>query len=198
MVEVKATTRKTMKMAIGNFISAGVIFHNQGKRDVSLSLICSSLDATSKKVYPDDNNNQRNKKFIRKYMHIITNFGFPGILATGIRIKCINIPHLTTDNKGYVGIEDIIYHTIRCGLVHECEIENLIEFTDETIIDDFNVKFKVPKQLFWGLALAVILCEQNKNEKSKDTVIINIGKRDYSIDELWGKENDLRQIFTKK
>ena len=185
-------------MAISNFISAGIIFHNHGKRDVSLALICSALDATAKKIYPSDNNNQRNKKFIRKYMHTITSFGFPGILATGIRIKCIDVPNLKTDSNGYVGIEDIIYHTIRCGLIHECEIENLIEFTEETLIGDFYKKFKVPKQLFWGLALATILCETNKSEKSEDMVNINIGGKNFLIDELWGKENELGQMLSKR
>lgn len=182
-------------MAISNFISAGVIFHNHGKRDVSLALICSALDATAKKVFPNDNNNQRNKKFIRKYMHIITRFGFPGVLATGIRIKCIDIPNLRTDSEGYVGIEDIIYHTIRCGLIHECEIEDLIEFTDETLIGDFNQKFKVPKELFWGLTLATILCKENKHEKSIDEVNINITGKNFSIDDLWGKEKELVRMI---
>lgn len=184
-------------MSISNFISAGVIFHNYRKRDVSLALICSALDATAKKVFPDDNNNQRNKKFMKKYMRIITNFGFPGISATEIRIKCINVSHIKTDNKGYVGIEDIIYHTIRCGLVHECEIENMIEFTDETLIGDLNGKFKVPKQLFWGLALSTILCEQNKDEKSEDAISINICGKDFSINDLWGKENDFLQMLSQ-
>jgi|GEM_PF-4878240 hypothetical protein len=76
-------------MAIGNFVSAGVVFHNYGKPDISLALICSAIDATAKKVFPNDNNNTRNKKFISKYLQIITAFGFPGILASGIRIKCI-------------------------------------------------------------------------------------------------------------
>lgn len=128
-------------------------------------------------------------------MDIITHFGFPGIHATGIMIKCINVPLLKADSNGYVGIEDIIYHVIRCGLIHECEVENLIEYTDETIIGDFNGKFKMPKQLFWGLTLATIFCEKNKDEQSEDIVNINIKGKDFSINDLWGKENEFRQTL---
>lgn len=184
-------------MAIGNFVSAGVIFHNYGKRDVSLALICSAIDATAQKVFPTDKNNSRNKKFISKYFRIITAFGFPGILASGIRIKCVNIPDLKTDSDGYVGIEDILYHIIRCGLIHECEIDNRIEFTDNTIIGDFDRVFKIPKQVFWGLALAVILCEKNSGEVTDDKVSINLNGKDFAIDELWGQEGTLPALLKR-
>ncbi|MBL7780340.1 MAG: hypothetical protein JNM22_03915 [Saprospiraceae bacterium] len=185
-------------MAIGNFVSAGVVFHNYGKRDVSLALICSAIDATAQKVFPSERkNNNRNKKFISKYLRIITAFGFPGILASGIRIKCENIRDLHTDRDGYVGIEDIIYHIIRCGLIHECEIDSRIEFTDDTIIDDFDGVFKIPKQVFWGLALAVILCEKNIGEVTADEVSINLNGKDFAIDELWGQEGNLPTLLKR-
>ena len=184
-------------MAIGNFISEGIVFHNHGKMDVSLALICSALDVTAKKVFPNEtDNSKRNKKFMKEYMHIITRFGFPGIITSKeeIRIKCVNVPNLKPDNEGYVGIEDIIYHTIRCGLIHECDIEQSIEFTDETLIGDFINKFKVPKQLFWGLTLATILCEKNKEEVSFDKVI-KLGNKDFQIGELWGKEHEIQRMI---
>lgn len=183
-------------MSIGNFVSAGVVFHNYGKRDISLALICSAIDATAKKVFRGDNNNERNKKFVRKYLPIITSFGFLGITASEIRIKCIDVPDLKADSNGYVGIEDIIYHVIRCGLVHECEIDNRIEFTNTTVIGDFNKTFKVPKQIFWGLAMAVILCEQNKDEHTGDDVSINLNGKQFKIEQLWGQEKNLQTILS--
>lgn len=174
------------------------MLHEQGKMDVSLSLICSVLDATAKKVIPSKNNNQRNKEFIRKYMPIITTYGFPGLYAGAIMIKCIDIPNLKTDKDGFVGIEDIIYHTIRCGLIHECEIESLIEFTDETEIGDFIGKFKIPKQLFWGLAMATILCKENKNLKLDSDMQISISGFDFTVNELFGKQDELDKLVKEK
>lgn len=185
-------------MSISNFVTGGIMFHKYGKRDVSLALICSALDATAKKMFPRENNNQRNKKFIKRYMRIISEFGFPGVSASGIRIKCLNIPNLKTDSEGYVGIEDIIYHTIRCGLIHECEIENQICFTDRTQIGNFDGVFKVPNQIFWGLALATILCKKNNNEICTENTFLHIRGITFQINELWGKENELEKLITKK
>jgi hypothetical protein len=70
-------------------------------------------------------------------MKFITLFGFPGISASGIKIKCINIQDLKTDNNNMVNIENIIYHTIRCGLIHQCDISSQIEFTPYTHIGDY-------------------------------------------------------------
>lgn len=183
-------------MAISNFVSAGIALHNKGKMDVSLALICSAIDATSKKMFRNDSNNCRIKKFVKLNMSIITKYGFPGLIATDIKIKCIDIPYnLKPDRDGYVGIEDIIYHVIRCGLIHECEIDNLVEFTDTTIIGDFIGKFKIPKQLFWGLALSVIFSHVNVDEPIYDEVLININGMGYNLQELWGKELEKNYIY---
>lgn len=50
-------------------------------------------------------------------MNIISTFGMPGISAGSIRVGCKNIKELKTDNNHAAGLEDIIYHIIRCGLV---------------------------------------------------------------------------------
>ena len=80
-------------MSIGNFVSAGIVLNRQGKQDVALSLICSAVDATAKKEFSVENNNKRNKRFVSKYFPIITLFGFPGIIAGGIKkrkfISCV-------------------------------------------------------------------------------------------------------------
>lgn len=49
-----------------------------GKHDVALALVCSAIDGTAKKLYPEQRkNNVRYKKFLKDYMRIITTFGFP-------------------------------------------------------------------------------------------------------------------------
>ena len=67
-----------------------------------------------------------------------------------------NISNLKTDVGGHVDMEQIIYHVLRCGLVHNCEIERAIAFTDRTMIDDWNTdEFYMPKSLMWGLIAAI-------------------------------------------
>lgn len=52
-------------------------------------------------------------------------------------------------------MEQIIYHIIRCGLVHECNIDDTISFTDTVCIGDFDKNFSVPKAIIWGLIASV-------------------------------------------
>lgn len=53
-------------------------------------------------------------------------------------------------------MEQIIYHVLRCGLVHNCEIEKAIVFSEKTMIGDWNTnEFYMPKSLMWGLIAAI-------------------------------------------
>ena len=175
-------------MSIGSFVSGSLTILDTNKCfDVALSLACSAVDATSKKMFPKDNNNERFKKFIREYMRVISFRGFPGIVASGIKIKCINIKGLKVDANGMVGIEDIIYHIIRCGIIHECEIDKRIVFTENTYIGDFHSIFRIPKDLVYGLLLAVILSKYNEEEKTDDGIMINISGQSIEVNKLWGK-----------
>jgi len=152
-------------MSIRSFIDAASESHAAGKYDIALTLACAAVDATAAKLYPREKSNAaRYKAFLKKAMQTITRHGFPGIQAGAIRIKCRNVCELKTDEFGYVGIEDIIYHTMRCGLVHQCEIDTRIVFTEHTEIGDFEATFRVPRQLVLGLIRAVMHDEINGSE----------------------------------
>ena len=96
---------------------------------------------------------ERYKLFLKDHFRTISEYGFPGISADNIRIKVnADISSLKKDANGYVDMEQIIYHVLRCGLAHSCDIENSIAFTDETLIGDWNTDvFYIPKTLIWGL-----------------------------------------------
>jgi hypothetical protein len=181
-------SREEESMSIGNFVKASLELIAGGKYDVALALACSAVDATAAKVYGlRKNNNERYKEFLRDNMPIVTRFGFPGIQAGGIRIKCTNIPDLRTDHHGMVGIEDILYHTLRCGLLHQCEIDKRIEFTTQTYIGDFSERFRLPYQIILGLLMAVVLNESNKSEGTDSDIKLHLEGYKYNLCELWGQ-----------
>jgi len=151
-------------MSIGNFIEASLHHYNHKQYDIALALASSAIDATATKCGYIGNNNTKYKDYLRHNMKTIITFGFPGISASGIKIKCHNIKGLKTDKEGMIDIENIIYHTIRCGLIHQCDISQEIEFTEQTIIGDFNQKFKVPKNLVLGLIVSVVQSKCNQDE----------------------------------
>ena len=175
-------------MSIGTFVSSSLELLNEGKYDVALSLACSAVDATSAKCFPTEKfNNARYKSFLTKNMRIVTTYGMPGVIAGGIRIKCINIPELKTDADSMAGLEDILYHVIRCGLIHQCEIEERIEFTERTQLGDFEGKFKIPFAIVFGLIMAVILSKENSSEIMPNDKEISINGKNVNVNSLWGK-----------
>lgn len=174
-------------MSIGTFVTTSFELRAAGKYDTALSLACSAVDATAAKLYGRNiSNNERYKRFLRDKMPIVTRFGFPGIQASGIRIKCINILDLRMDQDGYVGIEDILYHTLRCGLLHQCEIDARIEFIPETYIGDFSEKFRLPHHVILGLLLAVVLEECNVAESVPSDIQFQFNGQSYAVEKLWG------------
>ena len=69
------------------------------------------------------------------------------------------INNLKPDAEGYVDMEQIIYHVLRCGLIHSCSLDNSIEFTKRTLIGNWNAdKLYIPKAIIWGLIAAVENC----------------------------------------
>ena len=144
-------------MSIYSFISASRALYANGYYNEALCLVCIAADACVTKEYPDLSVSVRYKKFLSQHFRTICKIGFPGIEASCIRIKAAKeIPNLNPDADGYIDLIQIIYHLLRCGLVHDCEIEKTIEFIDKTIIGNReNDKFYLPKTILWGLISAV-------------------------------------------
>jgi hypothetical protein len=163
-------------VSIANFVAASIDELRAHRYDVAMSLACSAVDGTTAKTSSQSemSNNKRFKAFLEENMRLITRHGFPGIEAGGIRIKCINIPDLATDQKGYVSIADIIYHVVRCSVIHECSIDERIEFTEQTYIGDFQAKFKIPRRLIIGLLAAVVQSPKNSDELFEKDILATI------------------------
>jgi hypothetical protein len=144
-------------MSIKSFRESSLLLYENGKYFESLTLACIAIDACAAILYPGENVTKRNKRFLKDYFRIICKHGFPGVQASHIRIKLnVEIDNLKKDEQGYVDMEQIIYHTIRCGLVHETTIDKRIQFTNQTMIGDFNSdQFLLPKDIIFGLIKAV-------------------------------------------
>ena len=143
-------------MSVQSFVNSAKILYENGKYEDALCLVCIAMDACSSKQFSHKGNAERYKNFLKRHFSTICKYGFPGIEASNIRIK-VNVPNISLkpDKNGYVDMEQIIYHVLRCGLVHECNIESTIQFTETSIIGDWNEKFYIPKDIIWGFIKAI-------------------------------------------
>ena len=120
-------------MSIQSFIQAAQLLYENNYFDEGLCLVCCAIDASAAQNHPQLSVGDRYKQFISRHFRTISKFGFPGIEASKIRIKLnCQIEGLKPDKDGYVDITQIIYHTIRCGLVHSCTVDNSIIFSCST------------------------------------------------------------------
>ena len=91
-------------MSIASFTAASLEQAASERYDVALALACLAIDGTTAKTPSLQKlaNNKRNKQFLDQNMATIIDYGFPGITASSIRIKCLNIDDLKTDRKSVV------------------------------------------------------------------------------------------------
>lgn len=181
-------------MSLINFVEKSFLNFYQEDIPVSLSLACSAVDATSKMVFPNEKySNTRFKKYVKKYFRIISYYGFPGIIASSIKIKCTVLKDIKTDENNMVGIEDIIYYTIRCGLTHKCETDPKLKFINGTKIGEKTGIFTMPKHIVIGLLMSVILCKKNEKMKLKNDIELKRNGETININAMWGKEEEFRK-----
>ena len=146
-------------MSISSFSKAAKHLYEVGYYNEALSLACCAISSLSSQKYPDEFDNKRYKQFLQDNFELISEKGMPGISCGSIKIKVNrDIKELKKDSNGYVDFTQIIYHVIRCGLIHNCMIDESIVFTEETLIGDYDEHFKIPKNIIFGLIESI---EQN-------------------------------------
>jgi hypothetical protein len=151
-------------MSIRSFRESSLMLFENDRYLESLCLACIAIDACAAKLYPNEKVNERNKHFLKDYFMTISKYGFPGVQASSIRIRVdTDLKDLKKDENGYVDIEQIIYHSLRCALVHQATIDERIQFINQTRIGNFNNDgFYLPKALIFGLIKAIDEAPCNK------------------------------------
>jgi len=161
-----------------------------GKGEIALALTpaCIALDVTSQRYARAKRSSQSNfKKFVRDHLWLITYMGFPGLMASTVRVP-FSHPNLKPDSAGTVGIEDIIYHVIRCSLVHSDDKATRIVWNSAVALGlDLAGQLILSDKLVWGLLGAVIFSPFNKDEKIAATYWISIADYKMFVSEFWGR-----------
>ncbi|MCA9371553.1 hypothetical protein KC726_01510 [Candidatus Woesebacteria bacterium] len=184
-------------LTIGDRIKKAIDEMEKGQIEHALTEVCIAIDITAQKISGKSRSSKSDyKKFVSNYMWLISYMGLPGIMAGTIRIK-FDHKDVKPDATGYCGVEDIVYHIIRCGLIHATGLDERIIWSDNTIIgSDEKGNLTLCNKFIWGLVGAVIFCPENKNEKIDENYWIKIDDYKFFIQELWGRV-DLAQRIIK-
>lgn len=182
-------------VTVGDRIKEAIDDINQEKLELALSHVCIAIDITARKLSGAEKSKKTDyKKFLLEYMWLITYMGIPGLMAPGISF---NFKHkdIKSDAEGRCGIEDVIYHVIRCGLIHSTGADSKIVWSHDINISD-GKNLVLPDNLIWGLIGAVVFCPANKDELIPEIYWISIDGFKFFIQEIWGRV-DLAQRVIK-
>ena len=168
-----------------------------GKREIVLALTpaCIALDVTAQRYTGAKRSSRGNyKKFIQDHLWLITYMGFPGLMTSTVRVP-FNHPDVKPDAAGSVGVEDIIYHVIRCSLVHSDEKAAKIVWNKAIALGlDPSGKLVLSESLVWGLLGAVVFSPVNKNETIPDSYWLSVADFRMFISELWGRIDIAKRV----
>ncbi|MBN1459039.1 MAG: hypothetical protein JXA57_05850 [Armatimonadetes bacterium] len=178
-----------MTASIGGYLDDAIEKICRGDLQMAASSVCIAVAGTAKRAFPSvRGDSNKFKAFLARHMGLIVYVGMPGLaLARGssIRLRFLH-PDVPEDAEGYCTLEDILYHVLRCGLIHEAEFPNAIAFDDCLSADG-----RLPKGILNGLILAVVVAPENKDERLAQDWTIKIKDSEVVFNEWWGKEQEL-------
>lgn len=185
-----------MAITVGDRVQAMINYMDEGKFDLALSDICIALDITSQRHYGKTlSSGERYKSFIKENIWMIVATGMNSLIAESIKLPFVH-PEIKSDADGYCTLEQIVYHVMRCGLIHDTGENNKIVWNRSVpLAIDKDGSLQLSPSFIWGLALAVITCPVNKDERVGDTCWISTMTFKYLVNDLWGRRENIKTII---
>lgn len=184
-------------MSVGARVLEALEHYERGNPEGALVAACVALDATARKEYSTKATvGERYKAFVHENLWVIGWVGFRGVIAQQIRLKALH-PKVDVGPDGMCSIEDVIYHVIRCGLIHEASVNEYVAFSDEVIMGYDGPRYVFDSHLPVGLAAAAVLSPVNRDERTGDGAWIRLGSRSFLVNELWGRRKDVIAMLSE-
>lgn len=162
--------------------------------ELALEHVAIAIDLTSQKYYKSSKSSKLNyKNFLKEYSWLIELMAFFGINLD--ESKFGNYP---IDGNPEPSFQDLIYHVIRCNLVHAEGVPENFEFSDVDMITVNKDHLVFPKRLIWGLLAPVVFCPVNETELTEVGYYISIFQNRFHINDFWGKEEVARHVYDKR
>ena len=153
-----------------------------------------AIEGTSKLVYPNITSSaRRNKQFIKDNTPFVL-----WSLTNGTPSDTKHFAFQTEDGKEFL-LEEVMYKLLRCSLVHEAEMPDLVTFTSSNCIANLNGKIILPIAIIEAYCWAVIANPVNKNALlERNHMMLPYGTTaPYDLNDYWGNEKMLREVIRK-
>lgn len=155
------------------------------RQDFESSLIhfFPALDKTAKKRRPREGVGKRIKSFISDQEGLIS------IIATGILIRDVN-------DDG-VDFPYVIYKFGRCSILHEGELDRRLKINQTGEIAYGGDTWNLPSTYIMGLIISVVIAPENENERIDGDFRLTLLEKDFFLNKIWGKEDEIKLFYSK-
>lgn len=187
-----------MAITVGDRIQSMIDHMGKGEIELALSDVCIAVDITAQKYYGEPSSASCYKKFIKENIWMIIVTGMGSLITHTIMLP-FHHEKIRSDKDGYCTLEQIIYHVMRCGLIHGTgEDSKIVWNTNVPLAIDTNGNLNLSPSFIWGLALCVITCNVNCDEHVNDTCWISTASFKYLINDLWGKHDTVKTMIKSR
>ncbi len=185
-----------MSVSVGQHIQSMIDHMEKGEIELAFSDVCIAVDITSQKHFNETQSSAScYKRFLKENIWMIVVTGMGSLITEKMKLPFVH-KDIISDAEGYCTLEQIIYHVMRCGLIHGTGEENKIIWNSSVpLAIDANGNLNISPSFIWGLALTVITCSANKNEHVNDTCWISMASFKYLINDLWGKRESIKTMI---
>ena len=170
-----------------------------GKVLPALDDIVRAIEWTAKRRFPSEKlTGKRYIEFLREKIDIIQH-----MMGGGIDLEKTKFGIIRTDSGKVISPDfaELIYHSIRCKIIHEGRIGNNIEITHT---DDKNSalwifgmgKTQIPDRLIYALIGTVVFSVENKDIKDESSADLSLRDQIFPLREWWGKEVEFKKIIS--
>ena len=187
-----------MKISISKHVLRSINDVNIGEIDAAILSACIAIDATARKLFPNEKyNGLRFKNCLRKYYWIIE-----PMIGAGINLEETRFTNLTIKGNRDPDFADVIYHIFRCAHIHGDEISENYSLTSTTFrnLSHWQLlrgELHMPDRLLWALLGVSVFASVNRRETSAGTYYLSLGDDHFAISKWWGRENDFRKFTSK-
>lgn len=149
-------------ITVGDRVRYAIEDIEKGRFEVALHHIAVALDVTAQRRNNSTHSSKTHyKSLLIEYAWLIEMMAFHGVNSETSVFG--NYPI-----KGNVEptFADLIYHVVRCSLVHDVGLPDNFSFTKQNLIIYEYKKLIFPEKLIWGLIAIVVFSPENKGEKT--------------------------------
>lgn len=165
--------------------------------DGALTYVCIAIEALSKLEYGDLKSSKRMKRFLREYQYFITRVAYGKLEVAGNMI--FSCP--SDKEHPHKSFEEVIYHVVRCGSVHECDIGEGVLITEDRVLgSDEQGRFLFSTHLIMALIMLVITSPHFYGFRILDKLEFTLKSESghasiFHINSLFGKRDFVYGLF---